>query len=686
MQRVFVIRGFGTKTDSKGASIDFDRVHTELIEPALARCGLAGGTTAEVEDAGNIRADMFALILEADLVICDITVHNANVFYELGIRHALRKKHTVLIKGDPSADITPFDLSTDRYLKYPVANPAAALDSLVATLQASLRSNRETDSPIFLMLPTLAEADPAEVTVLPLDFIEEVERAEAASDKGWLRVIAEDLRGQRFQWDGLRCVARAQWSLKDLDGAQANWETLRNANDDDIEANLALANIYERQYRASKRETLLESSNQAIRKVLDSERCTPAQRAEALALEGRNLKTLWRARIANAADPAAARQQALDARALQSYESYRSAFECDLNAFYPGLAALQMGHILRLLADLPGWRNLFKGDKRRAERAREDLANDLPALTHVVAAAIKRARAQPHASENDRLWAAIADADLLFLTVPDEEWKADPSLLVQAYRDAIPPKKRFAWDATGGQLELFAQLGLRAEAVQAIMQAFKGPADTAPTRREHLVVFTGHSIDTDGTPPRFPAKAEAHARKLIAEKLATLQQGLAEGEQLTVLASAAPGADILAHEVCAELKVTSRLCLPMPPDDVARAAFAAADSWRTRFHAVVKSHEIGLLQMADHAELPRWLQGRAIDPWERGNRWVLKTAQTWGAQRVTLLALWDGQESSRSGGTAQMVRLARDVGRFELAVIDSKQLLTLGGETRSGNG
>ena len=526
------------------------------------------------------------------------------------------------------------------------------------------------------MLPTLAEADPAEVTVLPLDFIEEVERAEAAADKGWLRVIAEDLRGQRFQWDGLRCVARAQWSLKDLDGAQANWETLRNANDDDIEANLALANIYERQYRASKRETLLESSNQAIRKVLDSERCTPAQRAEALALEGRNLKTLWRARMDNAADTAAARQQALDARALQSYESYRSAFECDLNAFYPGLAALQMGHILRLLAELPGWRNLFKGDKRRAERAREDLANDLPALTHVVAAAIKRARAQPHASENDRLWAAIADADLLFLTVPDEEWKADPSLLAQAYRDAIPPKKRFAWDATGGQLELFAQLGLRAEAVQAIMQAFKGPADTAPTRREHLVVFTGHSIDTDGTPPRFPAKAEAHARKLIAEKLATLQQGLAEGEQLTVLASAAPGADILAHEVCAELKVTSRLCLPMPPDDVARAAFAAADSWRTRFHAVVQSHEIGLLQMADYAELPRWLQGRAIDPWERGNRWVLKTAQTWGAQRVTLLALWDGQESSRSGGTAQMVRLARDVGRFELAVIDSKQLLT----------
>ncbi len=673
MQRVFVIRGFGLKTDSKGNSINFDTVHAELIEPALKRCGLTGGTTGEVEDAGNIRADMFALILEADLVICDITVHNANVFYELGIRHSLRKKHTVLIKGDPSADITPFDLSTDRYLQYAVANPVASLDALVSTLQASLRTNRETDSPIFLMLPTLSEADPAEVTVLPLDFIEEVERAEAASDKGWLRVIADDLQGHRFQWDGLRCVARAQWSLKDLDGAQANWETLRNVNGDDIEANLALANVYERQYRGSKRETLLELSNQAIRKVLESDRCTPAHRAEALALEGRNLKTLWRAQLVGAADPAAARRQALDARALQSYESYRSAFECDLNAFYPGLAALQMGHVLRLLSELPGWRNLFKGDKRQAERAREDLANDLPALTHVVAAAIKRARAL--ASDADRLWPDIADADLLFLTAPDEEWKADPTLLVQAYRDAIPPKKRFAWDATSGQLELFAQLGLRAEAVQAIMTAFKGPADTQPA--EHLVVFTGHCIDVDGAPPRFPAKAEGDACKLIAEKLTQFKQGLGEGEQLTVLASAAPGADILAHEVCAELKVTSRLCLPMPADEVARTAFGAADPWRTRFHAVVKSHQQGLLQMADHAELPRWLQGRgSIDPWERGNRWVLKTAQTWGAQRVTLLALWDGQDDGRTGGTAHIVRMARDIGHFELAIIDSRQLVS----------
>src|SRR5262249_7753016 len=158
----------------------------------MRACGLAGGTTATEEDSGNIREDMFALILEADLVICDITVHNANVFYELGIRHALRKKHTVLIRGEGSADKTPFDVSTDRYLAYDIANPGSAVTRLTASLKATLLTNRETDSPIFLLLPSLSEADPSEVIVVPLDLIDEIERAERAKDKAWLRVIIDD--------------------------------------------------------------------------------------------------------------------------------------------------------------------------------------------------------------------------------------------------------------------------------------------------------------------------------------------------------------------------------------------------------------------------------------------------------------------------------------------------------------
>lgn len=103
-----------------------------------------------------------------------------------------------------------------------------------------------------------------------------------------------------------------------------------------------------------------------------------------------------------------------------------------------------------------------------------------------------------------------------------------------------------------------------------------------------------------------------------------MKQASDEGEQITVLASASPGADILVHVVCAELDVPSRLCLPMRPDDVARVIFADAVPWRTRLNAVVKTHLNSLLQLGDEADLPQWLQGRtSIDPWEPGNRWVM---------------------------------------------------------------
>jgi hypothetical protein len=59
MQRAFVIRPFGKKTDASGTSIDFEQVHEHLIAPALKDAGLGGGTIGEIIDAGNVHEDMF---------------------------------------------------------------------------------------------------------------------------------------------------------------------------------------------------------------------------------------------------------------------------------------------------------------------------------------------------------------------------------------------------------------------------------------------------------------------------------------------------------------------------------------------------------------------------------------------------------------------------------------------------
>src|SRR5262245_64830398 len=198
MPRAFVIRPFGKKKDSSGLEIDFETVHNDLIAPALKATGFGGSTTGEIVESGNIREDMFSLIIEADLVVCDITVHNANVFYELGIRHALRKRRTVLIKGGPVSDTTPFDVLTDRYVPYNIGDAAAARTALASAIKATLVSDRETDSPVFKMLPALREIDPATVEAIPTDFTEELGRARAAKSAGWLRLLASELDGQRF--------------------------------------------------------------------------------------------------------------------------------------------------------------------------------------------------------------------------------------------------------------------------------------------------------------------------------------------------------------------------------------------------------------------------------------------------------------------------------------------------------
>jgi hypothetical protein len=176
MLNVFIVRPFGSKN-----GIDFDKVERDLVRPAMEAAGLSGGSTGEFLQQGNIRTDMFEQLLIADVVIADISIHNANVFYELGIRHALRDKRTFLIKSkqtDADEVDVPFDLKTDRYLVYDAAHPSQAVDVLSAALKLTLDS-QNPDSPIYQLLPGLEPADPAKVLIVPLDFREELKRIEA---------------------------------------------------------------------------------------------------------------------------------------------------------------------------------------------------------------------------------------------------------------------------------------------------------------------------------------------------------------------------------------------------------------------------------------------------------------------------------------------------------------------------
>ena len=162
---------------------------------------------------------MFEQLLIADLVVADISIHNANAFYELGIRHAFRDKRTFLIKS--KGDEVPFDLKTDRYMPYDADNPAASLPVLIDALKATLDS-QDQDSPVFQLLPGLEPTDPTKFLVVPLDFREEVERAESSKNTGYLQLLSAEVDGFAWTTMGLapdrKCAVQAQG----LAGGQGN--------------------------------------------------------------------------------------------------------------------------------------------------------------------------------------------------------------------------------------------------------------------------------------------------------------------------------------------------------------------------------------------------------------------------------------------------------------------------------
>jgi hypothetical protein len=548
----------------------------------------------------------------------------------------------------------------------------AVLMDIAGVIPESL-SSIPTDLAEEVARASAAESAAESLSSIPTDLAEEVARASAAESAGWLRLLASEVMGLRFQWPALRLVAQAQWELKDYDGARKSYELIRSNDMDDINANLALANIFERSYRLQKRAELLEDSNQAIARVLESRKSTAAQVAEAEALRARNLKTLWRLDFEGEADLAKRRKTATSRALLQSYEAYRRAYLSDLNHYWAGLAALQQGTVAADLAAGEVWQDIFDNNDQAAAYQGE-LTRQLEALRHAVSKAIEAALMRPDITPGDRVWAKLSAADLMFLGA--ERAKR----VVQAYKDAIPRNKdaiprnrRFVWDAAKGQLGLFAQLGIKAELANEVIQTIDSLVAAPEPDKKELHMVAGHRADEPGrSTPRFPASCEAKARDLILESLAGTLDAAA---RVHVLASAAPGSDILCHEICRELGIDSTICLPMPKENFARLAFGGLENWRARFLSLVSSRPV--IQLSVQADLPRWLKASGLNPWERANRWVLEMAQASGAARVTLIALWDGKTTGDApGGTAHMVKLARDAGTVAEVLIDASSLVS----------
>jgi len=225
--RAFIVCPFGTRD-----GIDFDAVERDLIDPALDGFEITGRTTRENFESGRIHADMFEALLLADVVVADISLDNPNVYYELGIRHALRRRVTILIRTErpENPGRVPFDLAGYRYLSYDHASPAQALGALRRTIRESL-SATETDSPVFDALPALREHSRS--SFVPQGFREAVGHAAATRDHAMLILLGMEANGFPWESEGLRMAGRAQMNARLYRVAHQTWERVRALEEND---------------------------------------------------------------------------------------------------------------------------------------------------------------------------------------------------------------------------------------------------------------------------------------------------------------------------------------------------------------------------------------------------------------------------------------------------------------------
>ena len=158
-KRCFVVQGFGVKTDFRtGRQLNLDDSF-EIIEAAITAAGMECIRADKVMHSGSIDVEMWEEILNADLVVADVSTSNWNAAYELGVRHALRPNSTIVVAEDQfefAFDINHIAIHTYSHGGKELGRREAIrfkehLQKLIETKMGETDSR--ADSPVFLSLP-----------------------------------------------------------------------------------------------------------------------------------------------------------------------------------------------------------------------------------------------------------------------------------------------------------------------------------------------------------------------------------------------------------------------------------------------------------------------------------------------------------------------------------------------------
>jgi len=167
----FVVMGFGRKVDlATGRQLDLDKSYKSIIKPAVEAANYQCLRADELQETGMIDVPMYKWLYEAELVIADLSTTNPNAIFELGVRHALKPRATIIIAE--SKFVIPFDATHIAVRRYEHLGTSIDYDEAIRTqgvlkgLIATLPGSNDPDSPVYTILsrlhaPTMIKASAA---------------------------------------------------------------------------------------------------------------------------------------------------------------------------------------------------------------------------------------------------------------------------------------------------------------------------------------------------------------------------------------------------------------------------------------------------------------------------------------------------------------------------------------------
>jgi tetratricopeptide (TPR) repeat protein len=329
---------FGKKTDGAGRIVDFDEVYKQLIAPAVRAADMDAIRADEEQVGGSIHKPMFERLMLCDYAVADLTGANPNVYYELGIRHAVRPRSTIILfaGGTP----LPFDIANLRGLPYQINSSGIPVDaeSTVVGITARLRSARQDsgdDSPLFQLIDGMprTEVDHAKTDI----FREQVEYS-----KEFKRRLAA-ARAENI--DAVRAIAKSD-ELANLNDIEAGTIIDLFLSFRDMKAYQDMIDLFARMPEHLQRTRMVrEQMGLALNRLGNAKEAEDillkviqdyGESSETNGLLGRIYKDRWEA-AKNAG-------QSLESRGLlkRAVAAYLAGFQADWRDCYPGINAVTL--------------------------------------------------------------------------------------------------------------------------------------------------------------------------------------------------------------------------------------------------------------------------------------------------------------------------------------------------------